>query len=409
MSSEEKTTLAERAGRDRIRASGPITFAEFMRLALYGDGGYYRSPAPIGEAGDYYTSPVAHPLFGALLALQLEQMWRLLSAPLRFDVLEPGAGDARLARDILSYAPYLDPAFAVALRYTCVDPCPRDSGPPLPNLFWASDILDVPLTGCILSNEFFDALPVHGVTVINGALQEIYVSLDGDRLVEKLGDPSTPALAERIAAEGVRLQEGWRAEICLAASGAMRRLASTLHRGYILTIDYGDMAEDLYTAARRQGTLACAYRHAAQQDALVRVGGQDITAHVDFTALIAAGCDVGASPVVLFTQAEFLRNLGAQHILEAVAARRLPALGLQANRFAIRDLLRGDGLGNFRVLVQAKDAPARELACLGNNPAWLDSLRQRLPSLPLPLLTPQHMRLLEGRYPHLAAPGLPQP
>ncbi|MSQ25742.1 MAG: SAM-dependent methyltransferase [Dehalococcoidia bacterium] len=404
MSSTEKPP-AERAVRDRIRASGPITFAEFMTLALYGDGGYYRSPAPIGEAGDYYTSPVAHPLFGTLLALQLEQMWRLLGAPPRFDVLEPGAGDARLARDILAYAPYLDPAFAAALHYTCLDPCPRDSGPPLPNLSWASDIPHAPVTGCIVSNEFFDALPVHRVAVAGGALQEIYVTLDGDRLAESLGDPSTPALAERLAAEGIRLQEGWRAEICLAASHAMQRLARALHRGYILTIDYGDMAEALYAAARRHGTLACAFRHASQQDALARVGRQDITAHADFTALIAAARDAGAPPVVLFTQGEFLRNLGAQHFLDALSAQRLPALDLQANRFAIRDLLRGDGLGNFRVLVQAKDAPARELACLGNDPEWLDALRRRLPAFPLPLLTPRHMCLLEGRYPHLAAPG----
>lgn len=405
MSSTEKITPAERAVRDRIRAAGPITFAEFMALALYGQGGYYRTPAPIGEAGDYYTSPVAHPLFGALLALQLEQMWRLLGAPPRFDVLEPGAGDARLARDILSYAPYLDAGFAAALRYTCLDPCPRDSGPPLPNLSWAGDVPDAPLTGCILSNEFFDALPLHRVAIVNGTLQEIYVTLDGDRLVETLGDPSTPALAERLAAENVRLQEGWRAEICLAASHAMQRLAGALHRGYILTIDYGDMAEDLYVAARRHGTLACAFRHASQQDALVRVGRQDITAHADFTALIAAARDAGAPPVVLFTQAEFLRNLGAQLFLDSLAAQRLPALDLQANRFAIRDLLRGDGLGNFRVLVQAKDAPARDLACFSNNSEWLDALRQRLPTLPLPLLTPRHMRLLAGRYPHLAARG----
>ncbi|MCH8284292.1 MAG: SAM-dependent methyltransferase, partial [Chloroflexi bacterium] len=180
-------TRAEEIIRRRIRDRGRITFAEFMELALYGPGGYYTSRTPIGRKGDYYTSPLVHPLFGALLALQLEQLWRLLDAPSRFVVVEPGAGDGRLALDVITYARRLDAAFVRALEYVAVDRFPRPPGGPAANFLggpasgvsWLrcdrAPLRD--LTGCVLSNELVDSLPVHRVAMTGGRLRELYVTL----------------------------------------------------------------------------------------------------------------------------------------------------------------------------------------------------------------------------------------
>jgi SAM-dependent MidA family methyltransferase len=398
-------TAPEESIHRRIREGGPITFADFMEMALYGPDGYYTRGEPVGGRGaDYFTSPVAHPLFGALLALQLEQMWRLLGAPDDFAVVEPGAGDGRLAHDIVAFAPQLAPDFAAALAYTAVDRAPRSVGGASSSVGWCTG--DDPglgrMTGCVVSNELFDAFPVHRLKQVDGGLREAYVDLADGRLVELLAEPSTPRLAAHLESEGVALEEGWRAEVSLVATDWMEAMASRLTRGYVITVDYGDLAEDLYTERRRQGTLMSYYDHTPQEEPLQRVGRQDITAHVNFTALIEAGKRGGLQPVVLMTQDELLRNLGAGLFIEALAALHLPQPQYQANAMAMRALLRPEGLGGFRVLVQAKGAAAADLACLRGDEDYLDSLRRRLPELEPPLLGEGHVDLMAARFPHLA-------
>lgn len=387
---------AEQLIRRRIQSEGRITFAGYMEMALYAPGGYYTQPQPIGKRGDYYTSPHAHPLFGALIAVQIQQMWQLMGSPKSFQVMELGPGDGRLALDVL---PVLD-GLGVNAAYLAVERHPRPVGAH-PRLAWLND-MPATFEGCLLSNEFFDALPVHRVTWQNGQLLEVYVTLEKGNLIEVLDSPSTPAIAKQLAAEGVQVQEGWTAEVCLAASDWMRRAAGVLQRGYTLTIDYGDLAEDLYTEKRRRGTLMSYYQHTPQENPYARVGLQDMTAHVDFTSLIEAGKSSGLQPIVLMTQHEFLRNLGADDALKRLAESKMPQAAYQANAMAVRDLLKLDGLGNFRVLVQAKGAPAAQLACLGRDETALDQAVKLLAKAPMPALSQQHMDLLAARYPHQA-------
>ena len=393
---------AEPFVKQRIREKGRITFAEYMQVALYGPGGYY-TRGEQGAGRDYYTSPLAHPVFGALIALQLEQMWRLLDAPDPFHVLEPGAGDGTLARDVLAFAGHLEPAFAAALRYTAIDrasPAPRD-GPSALEWIRSEHIPLRGMIGCILSNELVDALPVHRVAMRRGELREVYVTLDGERLVEVLGEPSTPELAARLALEHARLEEGWEAEVNLQAIAWMDEVARSLGTGYVVTIDYGDLAEDLYSPQRSQGTVVSYYAHAPMIDPYANIGRRDITAHANFTTLKQAGAGAGLQPLGLATQRRFLQNLGIDLFIQTTREQKLGQRELQANLMAQRDLIKPEGLGGFRVLLQSKGAPPKGLAGLGKDAAYIDKLRRRLDSLPLPLLDSNHLDLMSAKYPHL--------
>ena len=374
---------AEGRVRAAIEAKGRITFAEFMALALYGPGGYYTGGEAqrIGAAGDFFTSPHAHPAFGALISVQLEQMWRLLGCPERFDVVEAGAGGGRLARDATDFASALDASFAAAVAYQEIE----GYGAELPDGF----------TGCLLSNELFDAFPVHRVRMAGGKLCEVYVTLSDDgQFVEALDEPSTPRLAARLASEGVELGEGWTAEVSLEAADWMKDAASRLARGYAITVDYGDPAERLYSERRSGGTLRAHYQHTASGDPYARVGRQDLTAHVDFTALIDSGEAAGLMPVTLMTQREFLANLGAEVLLDAIAGSDGPK---QADVKGLRSLLDPAGLGGFRVLVQAKGAPAAALACLDGEAERRDLKGKIEAGLQPPRLTAAHLNQLAGR------------
>jgi SAM-dependent MidA family methyltransferase len=273
-----------------------------------------------------------------------------------------------------------------------------------PRLTWQGE-LPASFQGCLLSNEFFDALPVHRVAQEKSRLLEIYVAVKDGAFAEVLDTPSTPALAKQLADEGVSLGEGWRAEVCLLAGEWMRRAASAMQRGYAITIDYGDMAEDLYAERRRRGTLMAYLQHTPQENPYARADLQDMTAHVDFTALIESGKSAGLQPAVLMTQHELLRNLGAEEALKRMAESGMPQSAYQANAMAVRDLLKLDGLGNFRALIQAKGAPAAQLACLGRDEAAMAEAANTLAKLPVPALTRQHMDLLAARYPHQAGAG----
>ncbi len=384
-----------------------------MEMALYEPGvGYYCSPrAPIGARGDYYTSPNAHPAFAALIALQLEQMWQVLGEPSRFSVVEMGGGKGLMAADVLSYASNLAPAFHQALEYLLIERDPRTEGlPPAIRAYEASDG-DLPfsgVTGCFLSNEFFDALPVHRVVMSGGELREIYVAERGDgQMVEELGQPSTPELLEYFQWVGVSLPEGCQADINLAAPRWVARMADALERGYILTIDYGDIASRLFSAQHPRGTLMCYYRHTPTEDPYQHIGEQDITAHADFTALAKAGEGAGLATLGCVPQGLFLWNLGLSAFIEGVSHLGLPQAEAYANLLAMRDLARPDGLGGFPVLVQGKAAPDMPLHGLADSedahPNWT-----RVAQLPAPRLDQRHIPLLKARYPYMALDiGLP--
>lgn len=380
--------------RERIRAQGPIPFACFMEKGLYYPGlGYYASGGSRRRAGaDYYTSPQAHPVFGALLALQLEQMWQVMERPAPFHVVEAGAGEGRLARDILDYSWHLEAGFRQALFYVAVD---VEVGAVLEPPLRAIASRGLPfrgLRGCILSNELLDALPVHRLVVRGGSLKEVYVALEGEAFVETLGELSAP-VRDLLEAPDSLPPEGSHLEICPSAWAWMGEAGQALETGFVLTIDYG------YGEASGEGTLASYRRHAAASPYQM-VGQQDLTAHVDFGAVIEAGRRAGLKPLSLVSQRRFLTGLGLEAFREAAARLRLPQRQHQANQMAMLDLVRPEGLGSFGVLVQCKGVRGVRMSDLApERPA-----QERLAAgeLPVPLLSPEHLPLLEGRYPHLA-------
>ena len=384
----------------RLRTKGKIPFAEFMELALYWPrGGYYRGPSPTGASGDFYTSPGAHPAFAALLSLQLYQMWTLLKNPKPFWIVEPGAGNGLLGRDVVNFSRRVDPDFRNSLQYLCLDPSlsPSDH-PPTTSLVQPLAAAGIPLTGvvgCILSNELLDAFPVHVVETRDNRLQEVYVILRDDRIVEELDEPSTPALQRRLDALGVELAEGQRAEINLAMSSWLADAARALKCGYLLTIDYGRQADELYSRQRFRGTLTTFYRHTQTDNPYLRVGRQDMTSQVDFTTLKHLGESFGLSNLAYLTQARLLSNLGLRRWIARLPSMGLPQSDRDANRMGMLQLIRPGGMGDFKVLIQAKNAPHTQL--WGIEPSTqLESLTQRLPP---PLLTDRHVPLLQGRYP----------
>lgn len=371
-------TGAEREIRRRISASGAITFAEFMEVALYHPDGYYPNRGRIGAGGDYYTSPVAHPAFGALVCVQLESMWRLLGCPDPFWVVEAGAGDGVLAEDIADYARSQFPRLSEAARYVAVDRVAlgidlrgmgkfewvRSTGLPVSGV-----------VGCVLSNELLDAMPVHRFEFKSGRPHEVYVETGADgALVERLDEPSTPAISERISCTSMLMRDGSRGEVNAGISSWVADAAAALERGFVLTIDYGYEREELYSEERGQGTLQTYYRHTEGASPYQRVGRQDMTAHVDFTALIEEGRQVGLRPVFLTTQGEFLSSLGYARMEEALREHGLAPAKYRSNVRAMRRLIEADGLGKFKVLVQEKDSGIRRASDLVPSPEVVSRL-----------------------------------
>ncbi|MBI4340098.1 MAG: SAM-dependent methyltransferase [Chloroflexi bacterium] len=386
----------------RLAAGGRMTFAQLMELALYWPrGGYYARPREAGR--DYFTAPEAHPAFGALLALQLEEMWVRLGRPSSFTVAEQGAGGGALARDVTAYTRRLDEAFQEALRYVAVDLGWTPASEPGGLVRWvkASGLPFRGITGCILSNELLDALPVHRVVMRGGRLRELWVAREDGDLREVEGELSSSAVAAFLEDEGVALGEGQRAEVCLALEPWVEGVTQALERGYVLTVDYGHPAKQLYSLERSRGTLRCYYRNTLSANPYVHVGRQDMTAHVDFTAAARLGTRHGLVSAPLASQAAFLRNLGLGTLQRRLSSLGLPQRERDANSMALLELARPGGMGDFKVLVQGKGAPLDRLAGLGGgSPPW----RERLASLPLPLLDSAHLSLLEGRYPHAGQP-----
>ena len=257
------------------------------------------------------------------------------------------------------------------------------------------------VVGCIISNELLDSFPVHRFQVQDGRVREVYVTLCDGAFAEALGEPSTPRLAERLPAD---LPDGFRGEVNLELEGWTDAVARALERGFVLTVDYGDTAGGLYAAPRAGGTLRCTYRHAPAAGPYARMGEQDITAHVDFTALADGGERRGLAALGYTTQARFLEALGARSFLRVLAARSRDGGMSQreylANRMGMLDLLRPEGLGGFRVLAQGVGVGSPSLQGFHPSDAWRHGLEARMIRWPVPVATSQHVPLLEGRYPH---------
>lgn len=349
-----------------------ITFAEYMEFVLYhSQYGYYTTKAiNIGQQGDFFTSPHLGADFGELLAEQFVQMWDILGH-LPFTLLEMGAGQGFLAADILEYLERQYPDFFAVLDYVIVERSAALKHQQQQRLQkwdnrlrWCS-LEEIPansITGCCFSNELVDALPVHQFVIHQGQLQEIYVTTKDGINLEEVTGVSTLQLAEYFDLVGIKLPsssypEGYRSEVNLAALDWLKMVASGLQRGYLLTIDYGYPASRYYNPARSQGTLQCYYRHRHHNNPYLNIGRQDITAHVDFTALERWGAICGLDNLGFTQQGLFLMALGLGSRLTALSTDPMVAQGLAPllrRREALHQLIDPMGLGGFGVLVQSK-------------------------------------------------------
>jgi SAM-dependent MidA family methyltransferase len=360
-----RPALVERI-RAEIDASGPITFARFMELALYdpAEGYYIRRGDRPTRSGDFLTAPETHPLFGRTLARQLDEQWERLAQPDPFVLREYGAGTGALAEAIIDGLRTQGSGLADSLLYQPVESTAKataaiakrvvEAGLPADRIGPAEGSM----VGVVLANEFLDALPVHRVSLREGRLVELYVGWQDGRFVDVPGRPSHWRLGRRLHAEATSLVEGQQAEIRPAIDAWMRDVSRDLRRGYLLVIDYGHPAPELYGRRRMHGTLLAYRGQTASGDPYAAVGEQDLTAHVDLTHLEQAAPRVGLQPLGRTSQAEFLAGLGLGELLDELGRR--PDTEPQAYadaRAAVLRFLDPRATGGFAVEIFGRDVP----------------------------------------------------
>jgi SAM-dependent MidA family methyltransferase len=353
----------------QIEEQGPIPFSQFMDWCLYHlSYGYYASEGTkIGKDGDYYTSACVHPLFGHLIAKQLIQMAEILGGE-AFDVIEMGGGRGFLCQDILDWSKRNSPSIYGRLRYHLIETAPhflREQKERLAKWKREGKVSWIPLEafearriqaeGCFLSNELVDAFPVHRIVFDHGKIKESHITQQNGELVEQWGEPSDPRIEGYLQSMKVALREGQKAEVNLKALDWMERIESCLKKGFVLTIDYGYPAEELYAPHRREGTLLCYHRHQTSEKFLERLGEQDMTSHVNFTGLIRKGEDVGLHVTGLVPQYQFLMGLGLLQEMESLGGGLSEVDGLNL-RLTLKHLIEPEaGMGEvFKVLIQHK-------------------------------------------------------
>lgn len=355
----------------QIREHGAMPFSRYMEICLYDpDHGYYsRSAGQFGKAGDFYTSSDIHAVFGRLFARQFDEMWRVLGSPAQIELLELGPGRGLFARDVLDWSQKKFPAFFEAIHYTLAETSPalrRNLESRLDDHFGSGKAglsqnpptralpSDVPLV--IFANEFFDALPVE----ILSSQGKLMIWENDGSFVENWATPSSEELAF-LDRYGVQPEVSERIEAPLAAQQAIKAVADKLQRGFLIAIDYGyTQAEQI--AGRHRGTLMTYRQHSASPNPYEAPGEQDITAHVNFTALTVQAEHCGLQVQPLVTQSQFLLGIGEENqFADAFEDCRLPQekakVGLQ-----LKHLITPAGVGeNFQVLVASRGVPQQSV------------------------------------------------
>lgn len=341
----------------RIEKKGPISFADFMDLALYHpECGYYQKSA----SDDYYTSAEVHSIFAELLAHFFYQQWKNhFKKEKEFHLVELGCGDGKLAQRILLWFALRAPDLFSKLRYTGIEKSQarkREAEKILQN--WREKIeihenfsfSDNFINGIVFSNEFFDALPFHRVTMKSGKLKEIFVAGNFEEVFRK----PRPEVQKYFEWLKIFPQEETLAEAHPLLRDWMRKIAKSLRRGMVLTIDYGFEAEELYSEIRREGTALCHFQHQTNRNFYENIGSQDITAHVNFTALLKEAEGWGLRSLPLQTQSQFLLENGLEEMLKAMQKEKTAKEQIKLSS-AIKSLIHPEGMGStFKVLLQLK-------------------------------------------------------
>ena len=366
-----------------IRERGPMPFSRYMDICLYDpvQGYYSRNAEQFGKAGDFYTSSDVHAVFGRLMARQFEEIWRALDGPPHLEIVELGPGRGLFARDVLDWSKKKFPDFFAALTIILQESSPalrrkleenlRDhvsSGTvkiksavrvERPTLTPATaDGAVIPRI--VFANEFFDALPVE----ILGAQGKLHIACDHDRLCELWLQPS-PSELEFLDRYGVHPENTERIEVPIIAQNTMRQTARELDHGIIVAIDYGYTRNQQLTGLHR-GTLMTYRHHAAGTDPYQAPGEQDITSHVNFTALAAACQDSGMKCEKLLTQSQFLMGIGQSDEFAVVFEDcRLPQEKAKV-ALQLKHLIAPEGMGEtFKVLLASKRITPEKIGSLG--------------------------------------------
>ncbi|MBF0164857.1 MAG: SAM-dependent methyltransferase [Magnetococcales bacterium] len=348
------------------RAGGALPFCRFMELALYHPrhGYYMTGRTRVGRGGDFVTAPELTSLFGELLALQCIEIWELLDRPVVFEVIEMGGGSGRLALDILSTARRF-PAFFNALQYRMVEISPdfrerqanllHEAGFGPERVSWLEGLPEMIAHGVILGNEFLDAMPVHWVAMTSEGLRELAVTTDGRGALKiSHGEPCQARIAPYFEEARVILPVGFRDEVGLAAWDWMADVATRLRRGVVVMIDYGEVAQDHFTAYREAGTLVGHRDGERVDDPLLHPGAMDLTAHVNFSAMARAGSGGGLEILGFTSQGWFLQGLGILERLEMASRRMAPEAVERLRKVAMRLLLPDEMGERFKVLAMGR-------------------------------------------------------
>jgi SAM-dependent MidA family methyltransferase len=365
---------------ERMRSDGPLTFGAFMEAALYDPSlGYYRrGVATMGRDGDYLTSAEIDPLFGYAIGSLAASVWEAMERPERFVLRDVGGGSGALMESALRWAAVQRPAFAEALWGEIVERSAPDRerqgrrlGPLGERVTWVEDVavgktVGEPVRGLIVANELLDAQPVHRLQWDGERWQELYVGLSAGGGFEDQSGPVSDAVLLAPLAEVVA-SDGQIVEVCPTVEPLVAALATTLEAGVLALFDYGYRRERLYASWRRRGTLMTFYRHTAGEDPYQRVGEQDLTAHVDVDAVLAAGLSAGLSAYEVQSQAEFLSAVGAaamESVAEGTGAGGRGVESYLSRRRAVEMLTDPGGLGRIQVMAFGRGLDA-EIMGLG--------------------------------------------
>jgi len=346
----------------RIQKEGPVSFHNFMEMALYHpEFGYYTSAGEkIGKHGDYYTSATISPVFGALIGKQVEEMWHLLGED-PFTIVEYGAGTGALCKAILDFL-RTNKKLYDELNYCIIEKSPamqkREKEYLHEKVSWYNSIADITnISGCVLSNELVDNFAVHRV-IMDDELKEIFV--DHKNGFVELVKPASNELVNYFEELKVKLPKGYKAEINLDAIEWMKETAMHLKKGYVLTIDYGYPSSELYNDQRKNGTLTCFNKHKINYHPYSYIGEQDITSHVNFSALCLWGHKNGLEYCGYTDQSRFLSALGFRDYLKKTEKPGQDYINFKREVALTYTLLEDMGK-KFKILVQQKELPEHKL------------------------------------------------
>lgn len=351
---------------ERIKNEGPLSFRDFMEMALYyPELGYYNSRKnKIGQDGDFYTSANLSESFGAMIARQIEEMWEILEKK-PFKIIEYGAGTGLLCRDILHYlknntALYKDLAYCIIEKSESM----RDIEKKYltEKVTWYNSIKEIPnINGCILSNEVIDNFSVHQV-VMEEELKEVFVDYNNG-FIEVLR-PANNKLKNYLKTLKVTLPKGFRTEINIEALNWIKEVSQFLNKGYIITIDYGSFSADLYRNGRNCGTLLCYNKHHKNENPYQYIGCQDITTHINFSALSRWGLKYGIDYCGIIDQTTFLRALGIKEYQNRALNNPLCQSQVKIHESYINYGLLMAMSMKFKVLIQKKGITEKSLTGL---------------------------------------------